>query len=71
MPTSLPTFPRRRKTSKMLSTFKPSFRTRFEAIPCLSGAAPVNIEEKHTTVRAGYVVSTLSETVPRAIIFSR
>jgi hypothetical protein len=53
MPTSLPTFPRRRKTSKMLSTLRPNFRTRFEAMPCLSGAAPVSIEEKHTTVRAG------------------
>ncbi len=60
MPTSRPTFPCLLKTSKMLSTLSPSLRTRFDRIPCFSGDAPVNIDEKQTTVRAGYVVSTLS-----------
>src|SRR3712207_426687 len=40
MPTSLPLLPARRSASKTLSTFSPSLRTRFEVMPCSSGAAP-------------------------------
>jgi hypothetical protein len=31
----------------------PSRGAKFERMPCSCGAAPVSIEEKHTTVRAG------------------
>jgi hypothetical protein len=44
-------------TSKMDSHFTPSEGTKFDAMPCTRGGAPVSMEEKQVTVRAGYTVS--------------
>ena len=53
MPTSRPLRPPRSSTSNTDSQRTPSLGAKFERIPCSSGGAPVSIEEKQTTVRAG------------------
>jgi hypothetical protein len=53
MPTSRPLRPSRPSTSKTDSQRTPSRGAKFERMPCSAGVAPVSIDEKHTTVRAG------------------
>jgi hypothetical protein len=53
IPTSRPRRPWRSSTSKIDSLRTPSRATKFERMPCSAGAAPVSIDEKQTTVRAG------------------
>ena len=53
IPTSRPRRPWRSSTSKTDSQRTPSRGAKFECIPCSCGAAPVSIDEKQTTVRAG------------------
>ncbi len=53
IPTSRPRRPCASRTSKIDSTRTPSRGAKFERMPCSEGEAPVSIEEKQTTVRAG------------------
>ncbi len=53
MPTSRPLRPWRSSTSKIDSRRTPRRGAKFERMPCSAGVAPVSIEEKQTTVRAG------------------
>ena len=53
IPTSRPRRPSRSSTSKTDSLRTPSRGAKFERMPCSAGVAPVSIEEKQTTVRAG------------------
>ena len=53
IPTSRPRRPSRSSTSKTDSLRTPSRGAKFERMPCSAGAAPVSIDEKQTTVRAG------------------
>jgi hypothetical protein len=53
MPTSRPRRPSRSSTSKTDSRRTPRRGAKFERMPCSAGVAPVSIDEKHTTVRAG------------------
>ena len=53
MPTSLPFMPARRSAANTESVRTPSRATKFDLIPCSAGVAPVSIDEKQTTVRAG------------------
>ena len=58
IPTSRPRRPWRSSTSKTDSRCTPSRGAKFERMPCSAGVAPVSIDEKQTTVRAGYAGST-------------
>ena len=53
IPTRRPRRPWRSSTSKIVSLRTPKRATKFERIPCSAGVAPVSIDEKQTTVRAG------------------
>ena len=53
MPTSLPSRPSRRSASKTVSHFTPRLGTKLLRMPCTAGDAPVSIELKQVTVRAG------------------
>ena len=53
IPTSRPRLPSRSSTSKTDSQRTPSRGAKLERMPCSAGVAPVSIDEKHTTVRAG------------------
>ena len=64
MPTRRPVRPSRSSTSNRLSTRTPSRGAKLERMPCSCGAAPVSIEEKQTTVRAGCAVWTSRYSVP-------
>ncbi len=64
IPTSRPLRPWRSSTSNTDSTRTPRRGAKFERMPCSAGAAPVSIDEKQTTVRAGYAGSTARYSVP-------
>ena len=64
MPTSRPRRPSRSSTSKTDSRRTPSRGAKFERMPCSAGVAPVSIDEKQTTVRAGYAGSTERYSLP-------
>ena len=64
MPTSRPRRPARSSTSKTDSRRTPSRGAKLERMPCSAGVAPVSIDEKQTTVRAGYAGSTARYSVP-------
>jgi hypothetical protein len=64
MPTRRPRRPLRSKTSKTDSRRTPRRGAKFERMPCSAGVAPVSIDEKQTTVRAGYAGSTARYSVP-------
>ena len=53
MPTRRPRRPWRSSTSNTDSRRTPSRGAKLERMPCSPGVAPVNIDEKQTTVRAG------------------
>ena len=56
--------PSRSSTSKTDSRRTPSRGAKLERMPCSAGVAPVSIDEKQTTVRAGYAGSTARYSVP-------
>ena len=64
IPTRRPRRPSRSSTSNSDGTRTPSRGAKFERMPCSRGSAPVSIEEKQTTVRAGYAGSTARYSVP-------
>ena len=53
MPTRRPRRPARSSVSNTDSRRTPSRGAKFERMPCSAGEAPVSIDEKQTTVRAG------------------
>ena len=53
IPTSRPRRPLRSSTSKTDSQRTPSRGAKLDRMPCSAAAAPVSIDEKQTTVRAG------------------
>ena len=64
IPTSRPLRPSRSSTSKIDSLRTPSRGAKLERMPCSAGVAPVSIDEKHTTVRAGYAGSIARYSLP-------
>ena len=64
IPTSRPERPSASSTSNTDSVRTPSRGAKLERIPCSAGEAPVSIDEKHTTVRAGWAGSTPRYSVP-------